>query len=64
MRASAGSGGPNAVDGQPDTVSGAGPVQWVELALWHPLEAIGYIGVETLASPSRVAWPEISVLGS
>jgi hypothetical protein len=38
--------------------------QWLEVPLEQPLSGIRYIGVETVASPSWVAWREISILGS
>jgi hypothetical protein len=37
--------------------------QWLEVPLAEPLEGIRYIGVETVTSPSWVAWREISILG-
>jgi hypothetical protein len=37
--------------------------QWLEVPLAEPLEEIRYIGVETVTSPSWVAWREISILG-
>jgi hypothetical protein len=37
---------------------------WLEVPLEQPLSGIRYIGVETVASPSWVAWREISILGS
>ena len=37
--------------------------QWLEVPLPQPLASVRYIGVETVASPSWVAWREISILG-
>jgi hypothetical protein len=38
--------------------------QWLEVPLAGPVEGIRYVGVETVASPSWVAWREVSILGN
>lgn len=38
--------------------------QWLDVVLSAPLEGVRFIGIETVESPSWVAWREISILGN
>lgn len=47
------------------TVSGTtSDGQWLDVLLSSPLEAVRFVGIETVESPSWVAWREISILGT
>jgi hypothetical protein len=37
--------------------------QWLDIPITEPLDGVRYVGIETVESPSWVAWRELSVLG-
>jgi len=37
--------------------------QWLDVPITTPLDGVRYVGIETVESPSWVAWRELSVLG-